>query len=277
MALSQDGFIDSTHLDDDLYLVTYKNKVSDDLFKEMEETTKQPANTAVQLSAAIAAYARIVLYPFIKRDDCYYTDTDSIVVQNELPEEMVSPSEIGKFKKEHYVKEGIFLAPKSYCIHALHEDKEEIIMKHKGPVRKVITKDYYINQLADPTLKQQFSCSADFHRDFLNLCVEKKINTYVVGIGNSTKRELVYDEDGTWIGTKPPHIGEDSIDSIHPTAHKVITGILGKMNNLTKKCNLKDHKSDDDKKIKDYKKRESHQTKKKKADKKKPVNKKKKR
>lgn len=48
------------------------------------------------------------------------------------------------------------------------------------------------------------------------------------------------------------------------------------MNNLTKKCNLKDHKSDDDKKIKDYKKRESHQTKKKKADKKKPVNKKKK-
>jgi hypothetical protein len=26
-----------------------------------------------------------------------------------------------------------------------------------------------------------------------------------------------------------------------------------------KKCNLKDHKSDDDKKIKDYKKRESHQ------------------
>ena len=34
---------------------------------------------------------------------------------------------------------------------------------------------------------------------------------YVVGIGNSTKRELVYDEDGTWIGTKPPHIGEDSI------------------------------------------------------------------
>lgn len=277
MALSQDGFIDSTHLDDDLYLVTYKNKVSDDLFKEMEETTKQPANTAVQLSAAIAAYARIVLYPFIKRDDCYYTDTDSIVVQNELPEEMVSPSEIGKFKKEHYVKEGIFLAPKSYCIHALHEDKEEIIMKHKGPVRKVITKDYYINQLADPTLKQQFSCSADFHRYFFNLCVEKKINTYVVGIGNSTKRELVYDEDGTWIGTKPPHIGEDSIDSIHPTAHKVITGILGKMNNLTKKCNLKDHKSDDDKKIKDYKKRESHQTKKKKADKKKPVNKKKKR
>ena len=70
-------------------------------------------------------------------------DTDSIVVQNELPEEMVSPREIGKFKKEHYVKEGIFLAPMSYCIHALHEDKEEIIMKHKGTVRKVITKDLH--------------------------------------------------------------------------------------------------------------------------------------
>jgi hypothetical protein len=64
--------------------------VSDDLFKEMEETAKQPANT-VQLSAAIVAYAGIVLYPFIKRDDCYYTDTDSIVVQNEFSEEMVWP------------------------------------------------------------------------------------------------------------------------------------------------------------------------------------------
>lgn len=159
---------------------------------------KKPYNAAVQISAAVTAYGRIVMYPYISRDDCYYTDTDSIVLKNELPKEMVSADEIGKFKKEHYVKEGIFLAPKSYCIHALHEDKEEIIMKHKGPVRKVITKDYYINQLADPTLKQQFSCSADFHRDFSNLCVEKKRNTYVVGIGNSTKRELVYDEDGTW-------------------------------------------------------------------------------
>jgi hypothetical protein len=80
--------------------------------------------------------------------------THSVVVQNVLPKGMVSPSKIGKFKKEHYVKEGIFLAPKSYCIHALHEDKEEIIMRHKGPVRKAITKDYYINQIADLTLNQ---------------------------------------------------------------------------------------------------------------------------
>jgi hypothetical protein len=91
----------------------------------------------------------------------------------------------------------------------------------------------------------------------------------VVAIGNSTKRELVYDEDGARIGTKPPHIEEDSIeedfiDSTHLTVHNVITGILGKMNNLMKKCNLKDNKCDDDEKIKDYKKRESHQTKKKK-------------
>jgi hypothetical protein len=60
------------------------------------------------------------------------------------------------FYLANFTKEGIFLAAKLYRIHALHDDKEEISMKHKGPIRKLITKDYYINQLADPTLKQQF-------------------------------------------------------------------------------------------------------------------------
>ena len=53
-----------------------------------------------QISAAIMAYARIDMFPYISREDCYYTDTDSIVIKSPLPEEDVSPTVLGKLKFE---------------------------------------------------------------------------------------------------------------------------------------------------------------------------------
>lgn len=69
------------------------------------------------MSAAITACARIYMYPFTSRDDCYYTDTDSVFLSNPLPDHMVDSNELGKFKLEGKIKEGHFLAPKSYRIH----------------------------------------------------------------------------------------------------------------------------------------------------------------
>jgi len=40
---------------------------------------------AVQMSAAITAQARVYMYGHISREDCYYTDTDSVVVKKPLP------------------------------------------------------------------------------------------------------------------------------------------------------------------------------------------------
>ncbi|MCD9640388.1 hypothetical protein HAX54_025675 [Datura stramonium] len=42
-------------------------------------------NSAVQMAAAITGYTRIHLYPYIARDNCYYTDTDSVVLGHPLP------------------------------------------------------------------------------------------------------------------------------------------------------------------------------------------------
>lgn len=41
---------------------------------------KPPENLAVQLVAGITTYARIYMYPYISREDCYYRDTDSVMV-----------------------------------------------------------------------------------------------------------------------------------------------------------------------------------------------------
>lgn len=76
----------------------------------------QPRNAAVQMSAAITAYSRIYMYPFTSRDDCYYTDPDSVVLSNPLPEEEVDSNVIGKLKLECMVKDAIFNAPKSYYL-----------------------------------------------------------------------------------------------------------------------------------------------------------------
>lgn len=71
-------------------------------------------NSVVQLVAAITASARIHMYPYISREDCYYTDTDLVVLSQPLPEEAISSSVIGKFKLEDRVVRGYFLALKSY-------------------------------------------------------------------------------------------------------------------------------------------------------------------
>lgn len=84
-------------------------------------------HAAVQISAAITAGARIHMYPYISRSDCYYTDTDSVVLSQQLPNEVVGSS-LGQFKLEHKVKEGFFRAPKSYCF-MLHDDKPDIMTR----------------------------------------------------------------------------------------------------------------------------------------------------
>ncbi|GKG43163.1 DNA polymerase-like protein, partial [Tanacetum coccineum] len=43
-------------------------------------------------------YTVIPMYAYISREDCYYTDTDSVVLSKPLPEEMISSSILGLFK-----------------------------------------------------------------------------------------------------------------------------------------------------------------------------------
>lgn len=88
-------------------------------------------NVSVGISAAIAAYSRMTINRFkrIEGNPCFYSDTDSIVLQFPLADALIG-KEIGKMKLEYgRIKEGIFLAPKVYGL--LLEDGEEVV-KVKG-------------------------------------------------------------------------------------------------------------------------------------------------
>ena len=104
-----------------------------------------PNNSAVQLAAAITASARMYMYPHISREDCYYTDTDSVVLSNPLSEDIIYPSELGKFKLEDKILNGYFLAPKAYCYFQI--DGKNVV-RFKGPAKNLVNPEWFESQYA---------------------------------------------------------------------------------------------------------------------------------
>ena len=62
------GFTSAHPLCENKWLCTYINKKD-----EENEFFSLPKNAAVQISAAITASARMYMYEFLNRDDCYVT------------------------------------------------------------------------------------------------------------------------------------------------------------------------------------------------------------
>lgn len=103
--LRKGTFINEDLLREDLYMVSYHSNM-----ERGPDYWKPPKNSAIQLAAAITACARIYMHKYISREDCYYTDTDSIVLGNPLPEDLISSSVLGKFKLEDQIKKRILFS-----------------------------------------------------------------------------------------------------------------------------------------------------------------------
>jgi len=222
-AVKMPGFINSEPLGEDKYTVTYLSKPSQDC------EWKPPANSAVQISAAITAYARIKMYEFISRDDCYYTDTDSIIIKSPLPDKYVSETELGKFKLEKKIPRGIFLAPKTYYIYP--SATEAAIIKHKGSGKALANQEWYESMLENPDKKMMEEYEKKFHRNMRELLVQVRTFHLTMGL-NSGKREYVPDEKGRLVGTKPIHIGTEALKQLGPTSHRAITALLAERDTL---------------------------------------------
>ena len=93
------------------------------------------------------------MFPYISREDCYYTDTDSMVIKSPLPEEDVSPTVSQKFKLERKIKKAIFFVPKAYYIYPSGDDEE--IIKHKGAGKAMAEREWFETMLEVDTLKNR--------------------------------------------------------------------------------------------------------------------------
>ena len=161
-------------------------------------------STSIALSAAITAYSRIFMYKFktLKDNQCYYSDTDSIVLKKPLNPIYIG-NKIGQFKnilqddrysietdKEYKIKEALFFAPKTYALRS-YNNKEHIylsgIEKNTFNFNDLISSYFNINF-------PLYNCSLFF----------EKIYKYSYPL--TIKRRKVYNREGLWVKTLPIHI-----------------------------------------------------------------------
>lgn len=188
--------------------------------------------SCIQLASAISAYSRIKLIndiiDHVKNNNSivYYYDTDSIVTNTKLNEELLDKKEIGKYKLEYEFEKGIFISPKIYFIENKINNKNNI--KFKG-LKKDETK-YYSYELFKQFLIKNNSHSIynkikRFNKDFKNLDIKtREIKEMIINF-DSYKYEKIYDENNIFIKTKPIKYNKGLYEHIKYIWKKIIYNI----------------------------------------------------
>jgi len=227
-------------LSDKIYVVSYHTNTGNDLWNP-------PKNSAVQLAAAITASARIHMYPYISREDCYYTDTDSVVLGQPLPSDVISSYALGMFKLEDEIQKALFLAPKTYYYHTKEKDKS--VIKCKGMAKSMVNSSWFETQYADPSRITEVSVESNFKIDWMNFIIRKiKYNVKLRSeMGN--KRMPVYNEKNCWVDTKPIHISD--LSGIGPLGIRIIKKLRNKIIQLENENLILNERISQRKEIKD--------------------------
>ena len=131
-------------------------------------------NTSIVISAAITAYARIhisklKLEIFKLGSEIYYSDTDSIVTDIELPHSYVSANKIGLLKLEHVLKEAYFISNKLYL---LCNTKGDDIMKSRTANSSSLKYADFRALLNDRTVKTAKITQSKIHWDLGYVSIE---------------------------------------------------------------------------------------------------------
>lgn len=216
-------FINDVFLREDLYMVSYHSNM-----EKGPDYWKPPKNSAIQLAAAITASARIYMYKYISREDCYYTDTDSIVLGNPLPDDLISSSVLGMFKLEDQIKKGYFLAPKCYS-YTTEEDGKNHVTKFKGAAKSIIKPDWFKQQYADPYRIIPASVTSNFRINWSELEVIKKESPVTLRLALNRKRIAII-QDQKWIDTDPIEISD--LSALNNIGMKIIKALRNQINQL---------------------------------------------
>nr|AFN42484.1 DNA polymerase B 2 [Rhizophagus irregularis] len=179
-----------------------KEWILENLGKEvlLKHLVKMGNNTNVAIASAVTAYSRMIINGFkleaLKLGrDIYYSDTDSLVLNGPLPEELISSTVLGKLKLEYKFKEGLFITPKIYC---LELEDGKLITKCKGYSGK-LSKEQYLQLLEGKPLDLQVT---KWTRSLKDSTIDVKPNFKYTINPNLTKRYKVI-RDGVWTNTKP--------------------------------------------------------------------------
>lgn len=195
------------------YIITYYPEISKkiceshglDYLKVLKsevniEYGSESKDVSLTTAAAVTSYSRIFLAS-IKLDilnrggNIYYTDTDSIVTDIPLRDELIG-SNLGQFKLEHKVKEAYFISAKTYCL-VLQDNTTSI--KAKG------LKSYSLKLKDFKNLYKGITTSGmKVHsiKNFYKGSVIIKKDEIQLNPNEYRKREKIF-KLGNWFDTKP--------------------------------------------------------------------------
>jgi DNA polymerase type B, organellar and viral len=144
-------------------------------------------NRSVPISAMITSYAACYMYDFlnIPNNQCYMTDTDSVVLKYPLDPKYVG-NDLGQFKFIGKIKKGYFISPKFYH---LVLDNGETITKSKGIKSYDLTEKDFIEMLYGLELRKNNIYR--FKKDLTNLQINYNKTEYKLS-SQILKREPTY-------------------------------------------------------------------------------------
>jgi hypothetical protein len=144
--------IDNILLSENLEYIKYSSQINDlfydlngldiyiELFNNLD-ISKNEFETSLPIAIAVTAYARMYMNDFINEYNCYNTDTDSLAIDSELPNNYIG-NELGQFKLEFIADEAYFISPKLYYLENINEDKVIIKARTLGGESLTKTKFY---------------------------------------------------------------------------------------------------------------------------------------
>ena len=185
--------------------------ISNSFNKYTKDSSYLPISLPV--SMAITAYARIRLYELKKvvgEENLLYSDTDSIFTTLPLPESYVG-DELGKVKLEYIGEEGIFLAPKVYCIrNILESGKVNLVGKDIEKVKGLTDSNLGLKMFE--RLLQKNAETVVIQKKLIKrlelgtmLSIEREYSLMIT----ENKRAIIWHNE-KYAGTKPFIIGKDS-------------------------------------------------------------------
>jgi hypothetical protein len=110
-----------------------KNRLADYKYSQEKKVHQPLLEVSTPVAVFTTAYARMHMAKFKMEyaNNLYYSDTDSLILDCPLPDDMVG-SQLGQFKLEYKVKEGVFLAPQLLKVYSLVLDNDTKVTKIKG-------------------------------------------------------------------------------------------------------------------------------------------------
>jgi hypothetical protein len=163
--------------------------------------------TNIAIASAITAGARAYMSLFKNNSKfhLYYSDTDSIFIDGELPESLIGKG-LGQLKLEYTVKKAVFLAPKVYAL--ITEDGQEIVKVKGITSQALIDQEINFDTIANLLIQ-------DSTREFTQEKWYKSITKGTITVSDiaytlkvtSNKRHAVY-VDGIYEKTVPYYYDE---------------------------------------------------------------------